>query len=115
VAPTGSPARRPHDFDLDDYIAKGALNFGSGERIRLEALISEDLAWILAETQLAADQVLEPEEDRVKLRATVLDGWQLKWWILGQGSRIIVEQPEWLREEVRDEVGRMLVEYELRK
>ncbi|MNP87175.1 hypothetical protein D3C76_1878930 [compost metagenome] len=39
-----------------------------------------------------------------RLRATVSDGWPLRWWLLSQGDGVVVEQPEGLREEI----GKML-------
>ncbi len=86
-------ARKPDCFDLDDYIAGGALQFGSGETIRLEANISNSLARILAETPLSEDQTIAGE----KLTATVLDSWQLEWWILGQSYGIEILAPDSLR------------------
>ena len=63
------PLQRPADFDLDRYIAGGALQFGGGEPLRLEAKVSNGLAHILSETALSADQAIK---DGV-LTATVQD------------------------------------------
>lgn len=45
-------AKRPDGFDLDAYIQSGALQFGGGGTIRLQAETSEYLANILSETPL---------------------------------------------------------------
>lgn len=93
-------ADRPPDFDLDDYIASGALQFGEGGTIPLEARLSKELAAILEETPLAVDQVLVPDGEVFMLSATVSDSWQLRWWILSQGDGIEVLAPAALREEI---------------
>ena len=94
---TGEPVARPPEFDLDAYIAGGALQFGNGQTLRLEAWISESLARVLEETPLAADQTLELVESVHYLSASVLDSWQLRWWLLSQGDEVIVVEPAELR------------------
>ena len=91
------PSQTPEGFDLDAYIASGALQFGRGEAIRLEARITPELARILSETPLAADQFIEGD----RLTATVQDTWQLRWWVMGQGAGIEVNGPPELRNEVK--------------
>ena len=88
-----TPCNKPENFDIDAYITTGALQFGSGESIRLEARISPYLARILMETPLAVDQIIEGD----RLTATVRDTWQLRWWVLGQGEGIRVDVPKALR------------------
>ncbi|SCC92860.1 hypothetical protein THIX_30088 [Thiomonas sp. X19] len=51
-------AQPPEAFDLDAYIASGAMQFGAGRSIRLKARIAESLAQVLRETPLAADQAI---------------------------------------------------------
>jgi len=94
---TGEPVARPPGFDLDAFIAEGALQFGNGQTLRLEAWVSESLARVLDETPLAADQTLELVEDVHYLTASVLDSWQLRWWLLSQGDEVIVAEPAELR------------------
>jgi len=93
------PVDYPKDFDLDRYIASGALDFGSGEKIRLEAVFTSDAAEHLHETPLSADQVIRPVDgERVKVTATVHDTPQLSWWLLGFGENVEVLKPAKLRE-----------------
>ena len=101
------PVQRPADFNLDTYIASGALQFGSGETLRLEARVSDGLARILSETALSADQTIK---DGV-LAATVQDSWQLNWWLLSQGDAITVMGPKVLREKVLGALQRALAAY----
>ncbi|MNC77431.1 hypothetical protein D3C75_1293860 [compost metagenome] len=41
-----------------------------------------------------------------RLRATVEDGWGLRWWVLSQGAGVVIEQPS----QLRMEIARTLVE-----
>ncbi|MEQ1603061.1 MAG: WYL domain-containing protein [Methylococcaceae bacterium] len=99
VMATDHPAARPANFNLDAYIASGALHFGDGT-LRLKAYTSHELANYLRETALSKDQTLLEIDDCFHLTATVIDSWQLRWWILSQGDGIEVIEPIFLREEI---------------
>ncbi|MBN1948061.1 MAG: WYL domain-containing protein [Bradymonadales bacterium] len=103
---TDKPRRIPEGFDLDRYIASGALGFKLAEQpIRLEALVDRDLQEVLHETPISEDQELvEQENGRWLLRATVADTLQLRGWILYYGSMIEVVAPDELRRELAEEV-----------
>jgi predicted DNA-binding transcriptional regulator YafY len=92
--------KRPADFDLDAYIAGGALQFGCGDNICLKAKIWDGLAHILQETPLSVDQQIQQDDSTFVLTATVADSWQLRWWIMSQGDGIEVIEPVMLREEI---------------
>lgn len=96
----GQPANRPENFDLDAYIASGALQFGDGHNFVLKIAIWEGLAHILQETRLSEDQQIEQQEGSFILTATVVDSWQLRWWILSQADGVEVLEPAILREEI---------------
>jgi len=104
---TYEACRRPKNFNLDEYIDSGALQFGSGKEIRLKAQVSEDLGRILSESPLSEDQVLKGG----KLTATVRDTWQLHWWILSQSDSIKVESPAVLRNAIVKDMQRALKLY----
>lgn len=95
-------AVRPKDFDLDNYIAQGALQFGSGKQIRLEARVSKRLAKELAEARLSDDQSFNA--DRTQVTATVVDTWQLRWWILSKAEEIVVIAPPELRRDILEKL-----------
>jgi len=101
-------AKRPENFDLDEYISSGAVQFGTGGMLKLEARVADGLARILCETPLSADQQLVGN----MLTATVQDTWQLIWWILSQAENIEVIAPKALREQVREQLARALAAYE---
>jgi predicted DNA-binding transcriptional regulator YafY len=87
---------RPN-FNLDEYIESGALQFGGGQAIRMEARLNNGLARILEETPLSEDQTLEHDDKGARAVATVLNTPQLHWWILSQGAGIEVLAPPDLR------------------
>lgn len=105
------PVNRPEGFSIDEYIAKGALNFGSCEKIRLEAYLDEWLSKILQETPMSADQTITQSHDRNKLSATVEDTWQLKWWLLSQGGAIEIIKPNKLRNNIKKSLIEALEKY----
>jgi len=89
-------------FDIDAYLAGGALEFGDGRRIRLEALLDRSAAQHLRESPLSEDQTLADQPDgRVLLKAGVADSRQLRWWLLGFGAAAEVLKPESLRSDFR--------------
>jgi len=101
------PVSRPDGFSLDAYLDAGGGHFvdpDSPGQVRLEARVTDELARILEETPLSQEQTLETNSDRHHVSARVADTWQLRWWILSQGSRIEVLQPDGLRHEIMDEV-----------
>ncbi len=98
VEKTYVDAVRPKDFDLDEFIAQGKLQFGSGKPIRLKARISKRLADELAEARLSEDQSFNA--DRTEVTATVADTWQLHWWILSKADEIVVLAPTALRRDI---------------
>lgn len=98
------PIVRPDGFDVDSYIAKGALQFGNGKMLRLKASVDEELAAYLAETPLADDMVIKERKDDFVVTATVPDSWQLRWWVLSQGVAIEILGPKKLRDELTDTI-----------
>lgn len=102
----------PEGFDLDAFISSGALQFGGGKPIRLEALIAPDLAEILGETPLSTDQVLVADGERFRLTTTVADSWQLWWWVLGQGPAVEILTPTKLRKAVSESLCTTIKYYE---
>lgn len=91
----------PENFSLDAYIASGELQFANSERpLRLEVLFSKEAGAHLLETPLSDDQQVKEEKDeRLRIKATVQDTRQLRWWLLGFGDGVEVVKPKRLREE----------------
>lgn len=108
-----TPSRRPDGFNLDEYIAGGALQFtspGAG-MIELRAWISEELARQLRETPLTDDMLLEADGEGYRLSATLQDSWQLRWWLLSHTGKIVVQEPLGLRQELQKQLAAGLQMY----
>lgn len=99
---TDSPAIRPADFSLEGYIDSGAMQFGSGTPVCLEAWVSDGLARLISETPIAQDMSLTPMEDGAMMRATVIDSWELRWWILSHAGSIRVDKPKDLKHAIKE-------------
>ncbi len=107
-----TPVNRPEGFDLDAYIQANSFEFPKGKSIRLEVLFEKNLAVHIQETPLSKDQTVEPfDHGRVRIRATVSDTGQLRWWLLSFGARVEVLAPEELRAEMRDTCRAMAERY----
>lgn len=105
------PARLPEGFNIDTYIAKGEFGMPmSSKSIRLVVLLDPWAAVHLRETRLSEDQTMEEQDDdRLLLKATVLDTGELRWWLLGFGDGVEVLKPVALRREFSD-VGRRMAD-----
>lgn len=97
---TYESAKRPKSFKLAQYVDEGALQFGNGQVLKLAARIDERLAKHLTETPLSANQKIKPIDGGFELSASVVDSWQLHWWVLSQGGAIEVLSPPALRERI---------------
>jgi predicted DNA-binding transcriptional regulator YafY len=95
---SSEPLQKPAGFDIDAYIAGGGFQFGTARELKLQARVQAPLVELLTETPLSADQKIVPaKEPWHMLTATVLDSWQLWWWLLGRGDQILVLKPVALR------------------
>lgn len=112
---TWETAKQPVGFDLDEYIHSGGLHFGKGKTIRLSMHITEGLARILEETPMSEDQTLKTEDGGIKLTATVMESWQLNWWIMSQGSNIEIISPPALRIKIASQLANAAAQYKAEK
>lgn len=102
---TDTTIKIPDGFSLAQYINAGAMQFGSGMAIQFVARVNPHLAKILYEAPLAEDMQLTPAADGwFELSATVIDGWQLQWWILSHSLAIQVVSPPELRQAIVDKI-----------
>ncbi len=97
---TYEESRVPEGFDLAEYLRGDHMHFGSQGDIELKARLHGELPRILAETPLSRDQRLRFTDGACYLAATVSLTWQLRWWLLSQGSDVEVIAPSSLREEI---------------
>ena len=80
--------KRPPDFDLKRYDADGRFSFGEGRRIRLSFEIDQELGFILEESPLSKDQVLQEAGGTLKVTATVVESILLDRWLFGFGRQV---------------------------
>ena len=105
-------ARKKDGFDIDAYIASGAMGIRDGEPVRLEAAFARRSGEHLYETALSADQVLrELDDGRLHLSATVPNTRELQWWLLGLGDGVEVLAPAALREQMKGTIASMASRY----
>lgn len=114
----GEPFYSPENFSIDKLLEEGWGHFQHQQdekMIRLECWCHVDLKRHLAEMRLADNQWLDftkPVNGRYWLKVELPYTWQLKQWLLSQGSRIEVIKPVWLREELTEEIVTMLKNYQ---
>lgn len=88
------PSVQPDGFCLDSYLDEQG-NFGTGKWLTLKAKVNTYLGMILEETPLGKNQKLsQPDKSGWRnLTVSVRNNWQLRWWLLGQGDKIVVQAP----------------------
>jgi predicted DNA-binding transcriptional regulator YafY len=106
-------AKTPESFNIDDAINNGLGGFASSqEKISLTIRVSTDLAAYLRETPLSMDQeIFTDSDDKLIVKATVNQTWQLTWWLLSQGRKLEVCEPQKLRDSIKAELGFALDQY----
>ncbi|MGI2107476.1 helix-turn-helix transcriptional regulator [Shewanella frigidimarina] len=103
---------RPLNFNLQQYLQDGAMQFGNGDKFALKAKVTEELAFILNESLMSDDmKIIQSEDETYQLSATVNNGWQLNWWLRGQGANIEVLEPQELRTRMRDNLRKTMEIY----
>ena len=93
------PSWMPEGFSFKQYLEEQG-NFGTGKWLTLKAQVSQHLGMILEETPLGKNQKLgDADQDGWRsLTVSVRDNWQLRWWLLGQADRIVIQCPIGIRE-----------------
>lgn len=104
-------ARIPTGFKLNACLDSGELKFGAGNSIRLKAKLDNELAIILSESPLDSSQRIRSKPEGWVLEARLRDSWELRMWILSQGSRITVLGPKVLRTYIHEELERAVLLY----
>jgi predicted DNA-binding transcriptional regulator YafY len=90
---------RPPEFDLTAYDDQGRFALSTGKTIQLNIWVSKALGLLLSETPLSVDQtmtpMIEPEpwqgeaaRDGYRIKATVLDSANLRWWMKSQSDEL---------------------------
>ncbi|MBK1642592.1 WYL domain-containing protein [Chromatium okenii] len=108
-------ARVAKNFDLDQAIKQGVIDFGSGKQIELELRVRGYLATVLTVCPLAPNQrfINEPNGSEFEIRvwATVPASGQLLRWLLGAGDNLEVIAPPDLRRVVAAQAAKTAALY----
>lgn len=100
----------PVDFNIDEYLASGALGFTSHnqqsvEPIFIELLFNAKAGQSFFESRLSEDQTVEKlETGEVRVTATVPLTAQLVWWLRAYGNLLIDIKPQFLSDQVHEVV-----------
>jgi len=109
---TESAAVIPAEFNLQRYLASGAMEFSEGETIKLEFIAKAVLANLLLETPLSADMAcVKLDNDDYHISATVHKGWQLNLWLMSQSNYVTVLAPQDMRESIKQQLAEALAKY----
>lgn len=113
VVVSSDARHEPDGFDFAAYVQSAGARAYSARPIKLVALFTEAAAEHLKETPQSADQTWTPvpASQQVRIRATVADTDQLRWWLLGFGSQVEVVAPRALRSEFACELTDALSRY----
>lgn len=113
AAPLKSKVVAPVGFDLDDYIASGALDWRSdSETIALKVVFTTLAGEHLRETPLSKDQTIAVNgAGELLIKATVQWTPQLEWWLLGFGAGVTVMSPAGLRQSLANTALQMVSNY----
>lgn len=80
---------RPKEFNLKKYDDEGRFGFGDGEKVRLTFRIERNAGIHLLESPLSNDQqILELENGKLEISATVVNSAMLEWWLRGFGVAV---------------------------
>jgi predicted DNA-binding transcriptional regulator YafY len=93
----------PKGYSLKHYVEddEGFSYPLSPEKIKLELLFDPNAAFHLTETRLSPDQVVEFRKDgKMRVKATVADSDELRWWLRGYGNDVEVKKPRKLAKEL---------------
>lgn len=112
ITPTKYPSKPPTDFTLSKFLSSGGTQFGDHQSITLKATLTDDFSNILKETPMSQDQKITKRSGIHHLTATVIQSWQLEFWILSQGDRITIKQPLALRNNIINQLQSALSNYQ---
>ncbi|MBW2177870.1 MAG: transcriptional regulator [Deltaproteobacteria bacterium] len=103
----------PDDFDIDEMMQS---SFGTflGEPVEVLIRFSADIAGYIEEKVWHESQEIEQQDDgSILFRIRVAGTDEIKFWALTWGAKAKVLAPQSLRDEMRNEVGAMLKNYDL--
>ncbi|WP_437194490.1 helix-turn-helix transcriptional regulator [Planctomicrobium sp. SH527] len=105
--------QKPPDFDLQTYLQHSLGVFHvEGEPQRVVVRFSKEVARYVTEHRWHESQSLTKQSDGTLLAEFFLTSLEeLKSWVLSFGSKAVVEEPQQLREQIQEELERMVTAY----
>ena len=105
----------PTDFDPERYLSSAfTLYFGEPEKFKIR--FPKDQARYISERIWAVDQKIETRKDgSLTLTMTTAGGYDIKKWILSFGGDAELLEPQWMRDEIVEEMERSLKKYQGKK
>ncbi|MCG4453297.1 WYL domain-containing protein [Pseudomonas sp. MMS21-TM103] len=102
-------ARVRDDFEIERYIRQDFNTDTPIEQVELVADVSPQIAWLLGETPLSAQQSLELLEgsDWKRLRAWVPDDQETRWWVFSLGENVRVWAPAAWAQTIRHKAAKV--------
>ncbi|MCD6169125.1 MAG: YafY family transcriptional regulator [Candidatus Latescibacteria bacterium] len=102
----------PGDFDLQGYLRAG-FGIEKGGKVADVTIWFDpyQARWIREKQWDESEQREEQADGSLILRMRIPVTGELKRWVLSYGSHAAVLEPEWLREEMREEAGKILGNY----
>lgn len=102
------PVKPSDDFDLEEYVQQGKFGVTLSEsKIKIDLLFQKDAAIHLSETPIDKSQKLKEKDGKVRVKATIPNTQELRWWILGFGNNVEVIGPPDLRQEIQQIISDM--------
>mgnify|MGYP001177100688 FL=1 len=104
----GNRSKEPKNFNIDKFIYDQNIGFLHSSRpLKVDIKFGSLAGFHLTETPISKDQQLIQEDDgSYRLKATLPDTSQLRWWLLGFGAQVEVLKPLSLREEFKEVFSR---------
>lgn len=102
-------AREQAGFEIDQYLNSGGFNnVGPVELVDLVADVSPQIAWLLNETPLGAQQTLETLQgsDWQRLSARVPNDQETLWWVFGLGESLRLYEPHSWRDVIQAKLSK---------
>ena len=111
---SGEDAYEPMGFSIDKYLEENNLGYlYSSKAIKLDVVFYGSAGFHLSETPLSKDQKIFEDKKRggMRVKATLDDTAQLRWWLLGFSDQVEVLGPKALRDEFIEVTKKMVSIY----
>lgn len=95
-------SKRLAAFNLKAYVESGAFGFNVAGSLSFKGLFTKEAAQHLFETPLNLTQSIQLLDDHYLVSAIIQDTLQFRWWLLGFGKNLVVQEPKalalWMKE-----------------